>query len=142
MRLAILYLCVLCSSSCFIACNSSVVDGKEAEKFAEQFYTYYIKNYNNVDIICEEIANKYLTEEFGKSYVNDMKQTYPIDLVCTGLMYNKELGFEATLSKAEYIGDNKVNVTFNNEEGGQFHWLLTITKVGSEYRIASVEINN
>ena len=71
-----------------------------------------------------------------------MKQTYPIDLVCTGLMYNKELGFEGTLSKAEYIGDNKVNVTFNNEEGGQFHWLLTITKVGSEYRIASVEINN
>lgn len=142
MWLAVLCLCVLCSSSCFIACNSSGADGKDAEKFAEQFYTYYIKNYDNVDGMCEEIANKYLTEEFGKSYVYEMKRTYPVDLICTGLMYNKELGFGGTFNKAEYIGENKVVVYFDKPEGGQFDWLLTLTKVGSEYRIANVEINN
>ena len=122
-RMAVLCLCVLCSSSCFIACNSSGTEGKgaegkEAEMFAEQFYTYYIQNYENVYNMCEEIADKYLTEEFAKSYVSEMKRTYPVDLLSTGLIYNKGKAFYGSYNKAEYIGEVKVNVTFDKPDGG------------------------
>ena len=142
-RLAVLWLCLLCGYSCFIACNnSSEDDGKEAEKFAEQFFTYYINNYENAYDMCEEIADKYLTEDFAKSYVSQMRRTYPLDLLSTGLIYDKGKTFYGSFNKAEYIGEDKVNVTFDKPDGGQFNWLLILSKVNSEYRIANVKANN
>lgn len=142
MKTVVFYLCGLCIPLCFVACSNSEYDGKNAEQLAEQFYTYYIDNYMDVGEKCEEIANKYLTEEFGKSYIHEMKRTYPVDLLSSGLMYNKGDAFYGSFNKAEYVGENKVNVSFDKPDGGQYHWLLTISKVGTEYRIANVEVNN
>lgn len=141
-RMAVLCLLVLCGSSYFVSCNNSEYDGKEAEQLAEQFYTYYIDNYGNVGNNCEEIASKYLTDDFAKDYISYMKMQYPIDLLSSGTMYEDGKTFFGSFNKAEYIGEDKVNVTFDKPDGGQFRWLLTISKVGSEYRIAKVEVNN
>ena len=140
LRIAVLSLCVLLGSSWFVACTNVGNDGKEVEKFVKQFFTYYIDNYTTVSEKCEEIANKYLTEEFGKSYVSEMKRTYPIDLLSCGLQYNKGEVFYGSINTAEYIGENKVKVTFNSPKGGQYSWILTFSKVGSEYRIANVKV--
>ena len=108
-RMAVLCLLVLCGSSYFVSCNSSEYDGKEAEQLAEQFYTYYIDNYGNVGNNCEEIASKYLTDDFAKDYISYMKMQYPIDLLSSGTMYEDGKTFFGSFNKAEYIGEDKVS---------------------------------
>ena len=142
-KILIFCICILCCSCCFIACNNSEYDERKAEQLVEQFYTYYIANYGNIDESVDDIASKYLTDDFGKNYVTHMRNGFPVDLLSGGIPYHKGGSFDDSFNKAEYVGNNKVNVTFDRSDGkGQFHWLLTVLKVDSEYRISNFELNN
>ena len=126
----------------FISCSNSNFDKDEAEQVVENFYKYYIQNYPNLSDVKDDVANKYLTKEYSEEYLSYLNAGYPIDVLAAGTMYSDGKDFGATVTATQYIGDNKIKVTFDNLEGGSFNWIITIVKIDSDYRIAKVEVSN
>lgn len=128
-------------SNMLIACGGSNYDGKEAEQVVEEFYMYYIENYPNLLEIKEEVAAKYLTQDYSEDYLYYLGQSHPLDILSAGgMLYSDGQIFNGSFSSAEYIGDNKVKVLFVKPDGGTYDWTITVIKVGSEYRISKVEV--
>lgn len=111
-----------------------------AVKMVEEFYKYYIENYPNLSQIRETVANKYLTKEYSEDYMSYISSN--IDLLAGGTIYTNGQAFGGTIHSVQYIGDDKVKIKFNNNEGGIFTWIVTVSNIGSGYHISKVEVKN
>lgn len=139
--IAIALLLLLVCGSVFY-CSRPRIDGEKAEEFTMSFFTYYLENYPNFLNVCDEVAEEYLTEKFSKDYLYYIKEMNHLDLIMVGQPHRENQRCNMSVSGAEYIGNNKVQVNFTSlEDGHEFCWYATIKMVGSEYRIEYVSVN-
>lgn len=122
--------------------DTEMMQNEEIASFVGRFYVYYIDNYPNILSIKEEIAKNYLTKDYSDKYLSYMTGNNKIDILAASTVYFDGKDFGGSFYSAKYIGDNRVKVSFTNNQGGLFTWIITVDKVNSDYRISNVEISN
>lgn len=132
-------LVVFCFVNLLVACGGGS-NQERAEKLVEEFYTYYIENYPNLNSIKEDVASKYLTKEYAEDFLSYISGG--VDVLAGGTLYSDGKKFIGTFKSAQSMGNNEVKAVFDNDEGGQFTWIITIVEDGSDCRISKVEVSS